>query len=31
MLPGMSGLELIEKIRKDEQLHNFPVIILTAQ
>ena len=30
MLPGMSGLELIEKIRKDEQLHNFPVIILTA-
>ena len=31
MLPGMSGLELIEKIRKDEQLHNFPVIILTAK
>ena len=27
----MSGLELIEKIRKDEQLHNFPVIILTAK
>lgn len=31
MLPGMSGLELIEKIRKDEQLHNVPVIILTAK
>lgn len=31
MLPGMSGLELIEKIRKDEQLHNSPVIILTAK
>lgn len=31
MLPGMSGLALIEKIRKDEQLHDFPVIILTAK
>ena len=31
MLPGMSGLELIEKIRKDEQLQDFPVIILTAK
>lgn len=31
MLPGMSGLELIEKIRKDEHLHDFPVIILTAK
>ena len=31
MLPGMSGLDLIAKIRKDEQLHNFPVIILTAK
>lgn len=31
MLPGMSGLELIEKIRKDEQLRDFPVIILTAK
>ncbi len=31
MLPGMSGLELIEKIRKDEHLYDFPVIILTAK
>ena len=31
MLPGMSGLDLIAKIRKDEQLQDFPVIILTAK
>ena len=31
MLPGMSGLDLIAKIRKDEQLQDFPAIILTAK
>lgn len=31
MLPGISGLDLIAKIRKDEQLQDFPVIILTAK
>ena len=31
MLPGMSGLDLIAKIRKDEQLQDFPVIILAAK
>ncbi len=31
MLPGMTGLELIDRIRKDEHLSELPVIILTAK
>ena len=31
MLPGMTGLELIARIREDEHLSGLPVIILTAK
>ena len=31
MLPGMTGLELIARIREDEHLSGLPVIILTAR
>ena len=31
MLPGMTGLELIARIREDEHLRGLPVIILTAK
>jgi len=30
MMPGISGLELLEKIRKDKRTADLPVIILTA-
>src|SRR5688500_2838520 len=30
MMPGMSGLEVLAKIRADERLKNIPCIILTA-
>jgi CheY-like chemotaxis protein len=29
-LPGMSGVELLEKIRQDERLHAVPVIVMTG-
>jgi CheY-like chemotaxis protein len=29
-LPGMSGLELLEKIRQDERLSQVPVIVMTG-
>ena len=30
-MPGMTGLDLIEKLRQDEQTKQLPVIILTAR
>jgi CheY-like chemotaxis protein len=29
-LPGMSGLQLLEKIRADSRLHQVPVIVMTG-
>ena len=31
MLPGMDGIEILHRIRKDEKLKNTPVIMLTAK
>ena len=31
MLPGMDGIEILHRIRKDEKLRNTPVIMLTAK
>lgn len=31
MLPGMSGLEILDKMKKDVSLKNIPVIMLTAK
>lgn len=31
MLPGMDGLDILSRIRKDEKLKNTPVIMLTAK
>ena len=31
MLPGGSGIELLQRIRKDEATHSLPVIMLTAK
>lgn len=31
MLPGMSGLEILDKMKKDAALKNIPVIMLTAK
>jgi len=31
MLPGMNGLEIARYIRKDETLHNIPIIVITAR
>lgn len=31
MLPGKSGLEILEEVRKDERLKNVPVMMLTAK
>ena len=31
MLPGMDGMEILAKIRRDEKLKNTPVILLTAK
>ena len=31
MLPGESGTEILDKIRKDTQLRSLPVIMLTAK
>lgn len=31
MMPGISGLELVERIRADEKLRHLPVILLTAR
>jgi adenylate cyclase len=31
MMPGMSGLELLQKIRQDDHLNSIPVILLTAK
>lgn len=30
-MPGMNGLEVCREIRADEQLHDLPVIIMTAR
>ncbi len=31
MLPGVSGIEICRKIRRDPETHNLPVILLTAR
>jgi CheY-like chemotaxis protein len=31
MLPGMTGLEVLDELRRDPQLAEVPVIVLTAQ
>ncbi len=31
MLPGMNGLEIVHHIRKDEKIHNIPIIMITAR
>jgi adenylate cyclase len=31
MMPGMSGLELIQKVRQDDRLRSIPVVLLTAK
>ena len=31
MMPGMSGLELLQKIRQDGRLNSIPVVLLTAK
>lgn len=30
-MPGMSGLELLKKVREDEQLKHIPVLMVTAE
>ena len=30
MLPGLSGIEVLEEIRGDEQLSDLPVVVITA-
>ena len=30
MLPGLSGIEVLEEIRSDEQLRDMPVVVITA-
>jgi CheY-like chemotaxis protein len=30
MLPGLSGIEVLEAIRNDEQLRSLPVVVITA-
>ena len=30
MMPGMSGIEVLEEIRRDEQFRGIPVLMLTA-
>ena len=30
MLPGISGIEVLEAIRNDEQLKDLPVVVITA-
>ncbi|NEQ45527.1 MAG: response regulator [Leptolyngbya sp. SIOISBB] len=31
MMPGMSGLELLQQIRQDDRLNSIPVVLLTAK
>ena len=30
MLPGLSGIEVLEVLRSDEELHSIPVVVITA-
>ncbi|HYE75719.1 MAG TPA: response regulator [Blastocatellia bacterium] len=30
MMPGMNGIELIERIRNEEELHDLPIVVLSA-
>ncbi len=30
MMPGMTGLELIERVKKEEELQNLPVVLISA-
>lgn len=30
MMPGMTGLELIERVKKEEELRNLPVVLISA-